>query len=150
MLLGDIEGIQVGAYILSAVSEAARSTAENYGFVLRFRTSAASERVKTYTVRNTPVRTPSTTSVPQISKEPDEKTSPDPAKNQEMSFIAFKAMRRFDVEAEAEEGRQPTGSHTTGRVQVEGIVKVLVDRCKDAGAVEGDAESFVERKAIIR
>lgn len=138
ILLGDIEGIQVGAYILSAVSEAARFTAENYGFVLRFHSSAASERVKTYTVRNTPVRSASSTSVPQVG------TPEDPA---EMSFFAFKAMRRFDVEAEAEDDR---GLSLTARDQVEAIVKVLVGKCRDAGALEGDGKDFVERKAIVR
>lgn len=71
-------------------------------------------------------------------------------KSDDMSFIAFKAMRRYDVEAEAEEGREATGSHTTGRAQVEAIVNDLLEKCKAAGALTGDADTFVERKAIIR
>lgn len=140
--MGDIEGIQIGAYILSAISEAARSTAENYGFVLRFRSAAASERVKTYAATNAPVRSASSASGSPAQLEEDE----DPA---ETSFFAFKAMRRFDIEAEAEERQEPR-SNVTGRDQVEGIVKVLVEKCRDAGPLGSDKRNFVERKPIIR
>ncbi|KAG8962483.1 hypothetical protein FRC05_005328 [Tulasnella sp. 425] len=50
--LGDVLSIQKGAYILSALQEASRTVADNYGFILNFRPRHNASRVTSYALRN--------------------------------------------------------------------------------------------------
>lgn len=50
--LGNIDRIQMGAYILSPLQEAGQDAEENYGFKLFFRSSDDDTRLTSYTVRN--------------------------------------------------------------------------------------------------
>ncbi|KAM0753780.1 hypothetical protein T439DRAFT_322671 [Meredithblackwellia eburnea MCA 4105] len=55
---GDIVGLQKGVYILSALDAAGRDQKENYGFIIKYHARAATERVRSYSMRIKPPSSP--------------------------------------------------------------------------------------------
>jgi hypothetical protein len=70
--LASITTLQHGAYIISALQEAARDPKENAGFVISFSTENESTRYSTYSIRNNQKRRPS-------APEPIDEDEPSPA-----------------------------------------------------------------------
>ncbi|KAI5121013.1 hypothetical protein M0805_005959 [Coniferiporia weirii] len=157
--LNQIVGITKGAYILSPLDEGSRDHSQNYGFMIRYRTSSETTRTTSYSVRNV------TDSVSGIQLSPQRTGTPGKGGGAHsrmlinvaaesggvISFAAFKALPVDPARA-----RRMTGSFEeaadnlcwakTCKEAVESIVGSVQQAVKDAGAERSD---FVLESDIV-
>ncbi|KAI5477835.1 protein of inositol phosphatase family [Pseudohyphozyma bogoriensis] len=139
--IGDIAGIQKGAYLLSALDPSARDPSENFGFKLFFHDSATTERVWTYSLR---VKDPKSAAAAQPALAA---TTPS---DTDVHFYAFKVLRKDAVRLGADQQsqiisrREEDGRNKSAKAGAEEIISRLLEECEKFGAPE-----WVKERDII-
>ncbi|KAG8835535.1 hypothetical protein FRC17_002764 [Serendipita sp. 399] len=151
--LGDIVGLQKGAYILSTLNSQTRDPAMNYGLVISFLAARQDTRVTSYSLRNryNPSSTERTDARSTIGNSFGETLSQilsDTHSNNEVASVAFKSLpvdsaRVYTVIGGAETHKPPT----TPREAINEIVDLVKKACSDFGIVD---EGFVAEGDIVR
>ncbi|GAA5874319.1 hypothetical protein JCM3774_000939 [Rhodotorula dairenensis] len=161
---GDIVGLQTGPYIISALDASGRDPVENYGFLLRYRASDTTERVRTYSLRTTSLRKPRASlrdlalsgqaSRPNRQADDDdggERDATSAASEAETHYVAFKALRRdavkvtsLDLSATETQSRNQVSSGETAKDVVKGITARIEEEC-----THQEGAAFISEKDII-
>ncbi|GAA5900530.1 uncharacterized protein JCM6883_002873 [Sporobolomyces salmoneus] len=176
---GSILSLQTGAYILSSLDSSTSNPTENYGFILRYAASDATEKIRTYTLKTQspqkerkesitaknvgsrlsasmglkPLRLPGS-----IPSTPSKSPTPTPGPDEEEShFFAFKALRRDAIKVSSATGtsqiiesRGGDGEDGEKRKTAKDVVRVIVDKLKEEGEKIGVVdEDWIKEKDII-
>lgn len=175
--LGDIVGMQkgirgtacdldqklkrpAGAYILSTLNQGTRDPANNYGFVITYRSTHQDTRVTSYSIRNQPVigqsqpGTPVQTPVQLSSSKPGNLSLSQILSNvsggDDLVSVAFKSLPVDPARWQGGGGFAEEGSRKGPETCKEAVEEMLVEVkgvCEGAGVVD---EGFIMDKDIVR
>lgn len=145
--------LQCGTYIISSLDASGRDTVENYGFLLRFRASDVTERIRTYSLRTTSIKKRAATlkdlELPaQLSRNADVATAPE-------HYVAFKALRKDAIKVTSTDGsatsvpKRNDATHQTAEETVTRLVGKLKREAERLGATGRDDAPFVVEREII-
>lgn len=149
--LGDITGIQKGAYILSTLNNQTMDPVTNFGLSISFLVAHQDTRVTSYSVRNR-YNPEDAENVNLVTKGEDGGTATlshvlskaIPAGKE--GFVAFKSLP-VDGSMTGQKGTNNSSLGGTPKESVGSIVGTVVKACEDFGIVD---ESFVKEEDIVR
>jgi hypothetical protein len=159
--LGDITGIQKGAYILSTLNNQTKDPVTNYGLSISFLVARQDTRVTSYSVRNrynpedAESRGVGGTSTARGRGGRTATLSHVLSKAYSAGKVGFVAFKSLPVDSSSHSGGQSTGAQKgtnnaplgTPKESVDAIVTALVKACDDFGVVDG---SFVKEEDVVR